>query len=345
MNDNLNAIANDIFNEVISSIQYDNTNITIPTAIVLSSIKNTISELQLSVQNKYENTLQHLESKERFYIRNIIQMRNDIDILTSRLNSMSSTIEEYNKVKSQLNIIVENGEVINNSNKDNEILILRAENSNLKTIISSMTETIKKNNTKEENVKSHNRVHSETGIQINISDVSHSNVYIGSHFTNHSKTKKKVNTSSTTISSYTKKFSPMNTSVTKNTKTRSHMKQKSMSYLSSMNNEKKKRIKKPECLINSFFDSLKRKKHKKNMSSCVNVNTSSQKILTPHNKLNTVGVTTNTVMTTNRKSKMYQNLFMSPKMKYNNYLLYKSNIQNSMNYVNISKLNISHLNK
>lgn len=344
MNDNINAIANDIFNEVISSIQYDNTNITIPTAIVLSSIKNTISELLLSVQNKYENTLQHLESKERFYIRNIIQMRNNIDILTSRLNSMSSTIEEYNKVKSQLNIIVENGEVINNSNKDNEILILRAENSNLKTIISSMTETIKKNNTKEDNVKSHNRVQSETGIQINISDVSHSNVYIGSPFT-HSKTKKKVNTSSTTISSYTKKFSPMNTSVTKNTKTRSHMKQKSMSYLSSMNNEKKKRIKKPECLINSFFDSLKRKKHKKNMSSCVNVNTSSQKILTPHNKLNTVGVTTNTVMTTNRKSKMYQNLFMSPKMKYNNYLLYKSNIQNSMNYVNISKLNISNLNK
>ena len=343
MNDNINAIANDIFNEVISSIQYDDMNITIPTAIVLSSIKNTISELLISVQNKYENTLQHLESKERFYIRNIIQMRNDIDILTSRLNSMSSTIEEYNKVKLQLNIIVENGEVINNSNKDNEILILRAENSNLKTIISSMTETLKKNNTIEENVKSHNIVQSEAGIHINISDVSHSNVYIGSPFTNHSKTKKKVNTS-TTISSYTKKFSPMNTSVTKNTKTRSHMKQKSMGYLSSMNNEKKKKIK-PECLINTFFDSLKRKKHKKNMSSCINVNTSSQKILTPHNKLNTVGVNTNTVMTTNRKSKMYQNLFMSPKMKYNNYLLYKSNIQNSMNYVNISKLNISNLNK
>ena len=64
MNDNINAIANDIFNEVISSIQYDDMNITIPTAIVLSSIKNTISELLISVQNKYENTLQHLESKE-----------------------------------------------------------------------------------------------------------------------------------------------------------------------------------------------------------------------------------------------------------------------------------------
>ena len=59
----------------------------------------------------------------------------------------------------------------------------------LKELCNRLLNLFKQTEKTEENAKSHNRTQSEAGIHINISDVSHSNVYIGSSFMNNSKNK------------------------------------------------------------------------------------------------------------------------------------------------------------
>ena len=55
-------------------------------------------------------------------------LENNIDILIKKE-------KEYRLIKEKTGILVENGKIIHNDRKENEIFILRAENSNLKNVI------------------------------------------------------------------------------------------------------------------------------------------------------------------------------------------------------------------
>lgn len=63
-----------------------------------------------------------------------------IDILENEIDSYMEMEEEFDEMKEKLKY--ENGKFLHNEKKENEILILRAENSNLKKIVDKYEKTI-----------------------------------------------------------------------------------------------------------------------------------------------------------------------------------------------------------
>ena len=99
------------------------------------SLLNLISKEKKNILSQYEFMLKMNEEKIRklysdiFYlkIRNTY-LENNVEILLQKEN-------EYKLIKEKTGILIENGEVVYNDRKDNEIFILRQENSNLKTVV------------------------------------------------------------------------------------------------------------------------------------------------------------------------------------------------------------------
>ena len=102
--------------------------------------------LEQSEKIKYENIIKKLEEKER-----ILYKRNFHHILQKE--AMENKIEEYMEMEDEfeemkVKLKYEDGRFLNNDRKDNEILIIRSENSNLKTTI----DELEKKNEKLENL-------------------------------------------------------------------------------------------------------------------------------------------------------------------------------------------------
>ena len=99
---------------------------------------NTQSELFNSVNrneiNKYylqlENQLQKLENDSKYYLKYLLQYKIQKEILEMKLNAYMSLEDEYEKIKKKVKY--EGGKFLDNDRKDNEIIILRSENSSLK---------------------------------------------------------------------------------------------------------------------------------------------------------------------------------------------------------------------
>ena len=109
-----NAKISDLISVLKSSIQ-----------ILLSSINNNIdNQLQL------ENHIIKLESDIRYYIQREFQSKIRKDALEMKLKAYMDLEEEYESLKEKVRY--EGGKFLNNDRKDNEILILRQENSLLK---------------------------------------------------------------------------------------------------------------------------------------------------------------------------------------------------------------------
>ena len=82
--------------------------------------------------NYYEPLLQKTEMQLRSHIRNENMLRLQKDTLENKIKALLIRDEEYENLKKLTNVIVENGKFIMNDRKENEILILKSENSNLK---------------------------------------------------------------------------------------------------------------------------------------------------------------------------------------------------------------------
>lgn len=97
----------------------------------------------------YEPFLKKYENQIRYYIKLYSQLKLQKESLESRCISLMIKEKEYEKVKRDKNIIIENGEIICNDNKENEIIILRAENSNLKKQIAKYEKKLKRSENRE----------------------------------------------------------------------------------------------------------------------------------------------------------------------------------------------------
>ena len=75
---------------------------------------------------------QKTEMQLRSHIRNENMLRLQKDTLENKIKALLIRDEEYENLKKLTNVIVENGKFIMNDRKENEILILKSENSNLK---------------------------------------------------------------------------------------------------------------------------------------------------------------------------------------------------------------------
>ena len=163
----------------------------------------------------YEPIIKQLENRNRSLIRSCLQFNLQKEAYENKFMLLIRKEKEYNLLKESTGAFVENGKVICANHKENEIIILRAENSNLKTQINKVETQLKAFQQREFELKqeflkeknklkhqidllnqqikltlSHRTIHSHSNININLNDVSHSNL-VSTH--NNSKSKRNAN--------------------------------------------------------------------------------------------------------------------------------------------------------
>ena len=97
--------------------------------------KNYINDIKNSYNSQYDNILKAYEQKIRKLYENIFNLELNKKILEESNKNLLRKEKDFELMKQKTGIIVLNGKIINNSRKENEILILRKENSILKDII------------------------------------------------------------------------------------------------------------------------------------------------------------------------------------------------------------------
>ena len=102
--------------------------------------KNSTAPLMLEEKNQYENIIRKLEEKERFLTK--IKFMNSLqkEAMENKIAEYMEIEEEFEEMKIKLKY--EDGRFLNNDRKDNEILIIRSENSNLKKNIKILEDRI-----------------------------------------------------------------------------------------------------------------------------------------------------------------------------------------------------------
>ena len=91
--------------------------------------------------SEYESIIRNLESKQRILTKNYFQQKLQIDAMENKMEEYMEMEDEFEEMKTKLKC--EDGRFLNNDRKDNEILIIRGENSILKTEINKLEEKVK----------------------------------------------------------------------------------------------------------------------------------------------------------------------------------------------------------
>ena len=112
----------------------------------INSILNLLSEEKDNILYQYESSLRKNEQKIRILYSDIFNLKVKNTFLENNIDILLKKEKEYKLVKEKTGIIVENGVIIYNDRKENEIFILRTENSNLKNVIKEKEEKIKELN-------------------------------------------------------------------------------------------------------------------------------------------------------------------------------------------------------
>ena len=147
----------------ISNINIDenlnklNENIDYITKKIEVLINKFINEIKNSYNSKYENILKLYEQKIRYLYENKFNLELNRRILEESNKNLLRKEKEYELIKEKTGIAVINNKVINNDRKENEIFILRKENSLLKDIIEKQKKEIQKLKDNMKNSKSSSR--------------------------------------------------------------------------------------------------------------------------------------------------------------------------------------------
>ena len=124
----------------------------------ITSIISTIQEIFKEKINKtietYESLLRRDEQSLRILYKNLLTYKLLKDSLDNRIRLLLIKEKEYELIKDKTGAFVRNGEIVYNKQKDNEIIILRTENSNLKNIIENYEKIIYEKDLLYENIKS-----------------------------------------------------------------------------------------------------------------------------------------------------------------------------------------------
>ena len=109
----------------------------------LSSNSNLVNKDEKKEMNfaEYESIIRNLESKQRILTKNYFQQKLQIDAMENKIEEYMEMEDEFEEMKTKLKY--EDGRFLNNDRKDNEILIIRGENSILKTEINKLEEKVK----------------------------------------------------------------------------------------------------------------------------------------------------------------------------------------------------------
>ena len=102
---------------------------------------NATSPINLDEKEQYENLIRKLESKERKLSKLFFQNKLQKDVMENKISEYMEMEEEFEEMKTKLKY--EEGRFLKNDRKDNEIIIIRGENSILKNEINKLEERIK----------------------------------------------------------------------------------------------------------------------------------------------------------------------------------------------------------
>ena len=103
---------------------------------LITSIKKLIKEIILLNSNykddlsQQENMIKKLEFDIKYYLKDLLHYKIQINSLEIKLNAFASMEEDYEELKAKVKF--EGGKFLENDRKDNEIIILRNENSRIK---------------------------------------------------------------------------------------------------------------------------------------------------------------------------------------------------------------------
>ena len=92
--------------------------------------QSTPIEVTKSDISQYESLLRAREENERKFIKTIFQYKLHREALESRIEDYMEMEDDYEEMKTKLKY--EDGKFLDNDRKDNEIVIIRSENTNLK---------------------------------------------------------------------------------------------------------------------------------------------------------------------------------------------------------------------
>ena len=125
------------------------------TDFIIKDIENLfnkyINDMKDFYNHQYENILRFYEQKIRILHENIFNLELKKRILEESNYNLLKKEKEYDLIRSKTGIIVQNGKIINNNIKENEILILKKENSILKDTIERQRLDIIKGKTIQQN--------------------------------------------------------------------------------------------------------------------------------------------------------------------------------------------------
>ena len=160
----------------------------------LSKQNNSPIILRLDEREQYENIIKKLEARERLLTRVQLQNRLQKTAMENKIGEYMEMEDEFEEMKTKLKY--EEGRFLKNDRKDNEIIIIRGENSNLKQIVENLEckvtnlekdkhnnniiihkfeEEIKKLRNKVDNLQKQNEILNAHSINININNVSGAN--------------------------------------------------------------------------------------------------------------------------------------------------------------------------
>ena len=118
------------------------------------------SSIPNSEKEKYENIIKKLEEKERFLTKIRFQDKLQKEAMENKISEYMDMEDEFEEMKTKLKY--EDGRFLNNDRKDNEIIIIRSENSKLKNTIDELEkENLKLQNLTEEQNKKINSLQEE----------------------------------------------------------------------------------------------------------------------------------------------------------------------------------------
>jgi phage shock protein A len=107
----------------------------------IKSLTNNTSQENTDTFKQFESHIRKMEKDLRFNIKNLFMCKIQKDSLEAKLRGYMGLEEEYEELKEKVKY--EGGKFLNNDRKDNEIIILRRENSNLKKEINKIEEKSK----------------------------------------------------------------------------------------------------------------------------------------------------------------------------------------------------------
>jgi hypothetical protein len=102
----------------------------------INSILEVFYKENKEIINQYESSLKKNEERIRELFSDIFNLKIKNNFLENNVDILLKKECEYQLLKEKTGIIVENGTIVLNGRKENEIFILRKENSNLKNVIS-----------------------------------------------------------------------------------------------------------------------------------------------------------------------------------------------------------------